>query len=94
MHQNKNYMRIKEILNKKGMTAKELAAACEMSEMGLSKILTGKSSANTSTIIRIAKELDVSCGELFDDYKEPSNELLCPHCGKPIRITLERINPV
>lgn len=53
------------------MTAKELAAACEMSEMGLSKILTGRSKANTSTIIRIAKELDVSCGELFDDYKTP-----------------------
>lgn len=84
-------MRIKEILKNKGMTAKELAASCGLSEMGLSKILTGKSSANTSTIIKIADVLGVKCGELFDDYQADDNDskVICPKCGYEMKIKVE-----
>lgn len=84
-------MRIKEVLSEKGMSAKELAAACGLSEMGMSNIMTGKSQPNANTIIRIAQALNVSCGELFDDYQAESNysRLICPKCGYEMKIKAE-----
>lgn len=84
-------MRIKEVLLEKGMSAKELAAACGLSEMGMSNIMTGKSQPNANTIVRIAQALNVSCGELFDDYQAESkaNRIVCPKCGCEMKIKVE-----
>lgn len=80
-------MRIKHIMKERGVTSKELASKIGLTEMGISKILTEKSTPNGKTIMKIAEVLGVTCGELFDDYKEA--ELVCPHCGRPIHIRLE-----
>lgn len=84
-------MRIKEVLSEKGMSAKELAAACGLSEMGMSNIMTGKSQPNANTIVRIAQALNVPCGELFDDYhaEDKDNRIICPKCGYEMKIKVE-----
>ena len=65
-------MRIKQLLSESCMSAKEFASKCDMSEMGMSNILTNKSQPNAKTIIKMAKVLGVTCGELFDDYTTES----------------------
>ena len=87
-------MRIKEILAEKNMSAKQLAKACGLSEMGMSNIMTGKSYPNANTIIKMAKVLEVPCGCLFDDYEDlvvKSQETLlkCPKCGYQIKLKVE-----
>ena len=86
-------MRIKELLEEKGVTAKWLATNTGLTEMGLSKIVTGKSSPNADTITKIAKALNVTCGALFDDFvhEKPSStpSLTCPKCGEVIHIKTE-----
>ena len=87
-------MRIKKLLDNRGMTAKELAANSGLTEMGISKIITGKSSPSAATIEKIAKTLKVPCGALFDDYESESSKhsgdtyqtITCPKCGEVIKI--------
>ena len=55
---------IKEILKKKGITQKELAAMIGMSEVGISKAING--SATHVTLDKIAKALNVSKEDLYD----------------------------
>lgn len=54
--------RIKQILEEKGMSQKELAAAIGMSEAGLSKAIAG--SATESTLAKIAEYLELSASDL------------------------------
>jgi len=86
-------MRIKQLLAEKGVTAKALALSTGLTEMGLSKIITGKSSPNADTIQKIASALDVPCGALFDDYADDEgtkhNSTVCPYCGKPLSIEIK-----
>ena len=84
-------MRIKQLLAERGISNKALAQAIGLTEMGVSKIVTGKSIPNGSTIIDIAKFLNVPCGALFDDYvsEMPKNSFVCPHCGHELKITIE-----
>lgn len=88
-------MRIKELLESRGMTARELASATGLSEMGLSKIVRGKSSPSASTVEKIALALGVTCGALFDDYDgsmvhgDSGQCITCPKCGEVIRIKTE-----
>lgn len=86
-------MRLKQLLSEKGMTAKSLAASTGLTEMGLSKIITGKSSPNAETIVKIASALGVSCGALFDDYEDCSvanhSAMSCPYCGHELKVNVE-----
>ena len=87
-------MRLKEVLNEKGITAKKLAELTGLTEMGVSKIVNGKSHPNEDTIKRIANVLEIPCGCLFDDYEEflaKSQETLlkCPKCGHRIKLKAE-----
>ena len=58
-------MRIKQLLAEKGVTAKALALSTGLTEMGLSKIITGKSSPNADTIQKIASALNTDIDSLF-----------------------------
>lgn len=82
-------MRVKEILKERGITAKELAAKIGMTETGLSIAISEKGNPPLKRLQEIAAALDVSVAELFDpgDASQPTGR--CPHCGKPIKITLE-----
>ena len=68
-------MRIKEVLKRKKMTSKTLSKKTGLTEMGISNILTGKSSPNADTIMKIASALGVKCGELFDDFESEKKTL-------------------
>lgn len=73
---------VKEILRRKGMTAKELAAKLGISEGALSKSLSGN--PTLERIEQIASALDVPVSALFEAPKE--GIITCPHCGKTINL--------
>ena len=81
-------LRIKEVLKQKGMAAKELAAKIGISEGALSLAINGN--PTVKTLEKIATSLGVSVSELFATPDSSSGVTLrCPHCGKPIRVSVE-----
>lgn len=87
--------RIKEILSKKGMTAKELAANVGVSSVSLYNIINGKQEASANTLNIIAEKLSVPFWQLFVSPEEVAKETkgeTCPYCGQPIAIktTIEK----
>ncbi|WP_122790010.1 helix-turn-helix transcriptional regulator [Intestinibacillus sp. Marseille-P6563] len=55
---------------KRKLTQAQLAAACGVSQQGISKIETGNSDPSCSLAFKIAKTLGCTIDELFDDGKE------------------------
>lgn len=82
--------RIKEILEMKGITAKELATRMDVTPQYISGIIRETGSASISVLARIAKELEVPVSSLFDDYLREPSENKCPHCGMPLNIKIEK----
>lgn len=78
-------IQIKELLKRRGMTAKELAAKIDISEGALSKSLSGN--PTLERLEQIAAALGVEVAELFAAPKGAT--VSCPHCGKPITIKAE-----
>ena len=81
-------MRIKELLKQKGITAKELAAKLNLSEGALSQSLNGNPTLERLT--QIASALGVSVSELFEAPKSGEAVIICPHCGKPLTLHVEK----
>ena len=86
--------RIREILDQKGLKAKDLADKLGTSQQYVSRILRGETSVSITRLKEIADILGVSLLELFSDYKatvtvEPGT-FVCPHCGNKIKITAEK----
>lgn len=75
-------LRVKEILKKKGMTAKELAALLGITEAALSSSLSGNPTLDR--LSAIANALDVPLTELF--VPTSTGTVCCPHCGGAIKI--------
>lgn len=88
-------MRIKELIKEKGYTQKEFAEKLGMTTVGLAQILAGKPSY--TTMEKIAKNLDVPIWQLFIDKEDldimyaplETPTYVCPHCGKPITISVK-----
>ncbi len=59
-------LRVKEILVEKGMSSKELANRMDKAPQYVSNIINGGKGISVSTLIDIAKALDVEFRELFD----------------------------
>lgn len=78
-------LQLKELLKRKGMTAKDLALKIGISEGALSKSISGN--PTLERINEIATALGVSPAELFEAPKEGA--ITCPHCGKSITIKAE-----
>lgn len=79
-------MEVKELLKRKGMTAKELAAKIGISEGALSKSLSGNPTLDR--IKQIATALGVEVSELFTAPK--AGIINCPHCGKSINLKAKK----
>ena len=58
-------LRIKEVLNEKGMTSKELSEKMGKSPQNISNIINGLKGISLSTLCEIAKLLDVEIRDLF-----------------------------
>lgn len=91
---------IKEVMKEKGIMSKTLQEALGMTQASVSYIINNKTNPSLDTLQRIAEILEVPIWRLF--YKETPKELqpeqpsvpqsptiTCPHCGKPIEISVK-----
>ena len=67
-------LRLKSILQEKGVTGKDLAERVGVSSVAISNIASGNSFPKPELLKKIAEELDVDIRELFLSTKEGSRE--------------------
>lgn len=79
-------IRIREICQNRGITQKELAEKLGVSEVTLSRASVGNTSIQL--LEKIAVFFSIEIYELFAP-KSDGMVCKCPHCGKPIKLTLE-----
>jgi transcriptional regulator with XRE-family HTH domain len=65
-----NILRLKELLQKKNVTGKELATKLGVSQNTVSSIVNGNSFPKPALLVEIAKNLEVDLRELFISTKE------------------------
>lgn len=82
-------LRVKEICKEKGITIQELADNMEMKRESLSRAINGN--PTLETLEKIATAVGVNISELFDQPKNNTTGIACPHCGKNINIKVESI---
>ena len=82
-------LRIKEILKERNMTSKSLAESMRKRPQYISNVINGGKGISINSLEEIAKHLNVPISSLFADYKSSSGSLVCPHCGKELKISLE-----
>ena len=82
-------LRIKEILKERNMTSKSLAESMGKAPQYISNVINGGKGVSINSLEEIAKHLNVPISSLFADSKSSSGSLVCPHCGKEIRVKLE-----
>lgn len=74
--------RIAELLEKRGMTQRTLAAEIGSTEVSVSRYIKNQRTPNGPMILAIAKALGVSCDYLLGKSEEPKDGLQpCPFCG-------------
>jgi DNA-binding XRE family transcriptional regulator len=74
--------RIAELLEKRGMTQRTLAAEIGSTEVSVSRYIKNQRTPNGPMILAIAKALGVSCDYLLGKSEEPKDGLRpCPFCG-------------
>ena len=88
-------MNVKELIEKRieesGLTKKSFAEKMGISPANLNSMIK---SPSFPTLEKVATALDMSLSQLFDEgetSKETAHgsSLVCPHCGKDIKVTLE-----
>lgn len=75
-------MRIKEVIQEKGLTINKVAELMGVNRVSLSTAINGN--PTLETLEKIANALGVPLSELFEAPKE--GVITCPHCGKQITI--------
>lgn len=87
-------LRIKEVLEEKNLTQKDLCELMDKSKQYINHVVNGRGSISVPVLEEIAKALKVPVASLFADYvsekkEEPmlSDTALCPHCHKPIKLS-------
>lgn len=75
-------MRIKEVIQEKGLTINKVAELIGVNRVSLSSAINGN--PTVETLEKIANALGVSVSELFEAPKE--GVITCPHCGKQINL--------
>ena len=77
-------MRIKELCKERGMTQEDLARRLGIRPSSLSQAIS-RNRLSAEYLKRIANALNVDVGELY----EHDTTLVCPHCGRIIRLRAE-----
>lgn len=80
-------LRIKEVIKEKGMTITELADKMGINRVNLSNMVNGN--PTVETLNKIADAIGCPVTELFEQPKNDSLSLTCPHCGKSITLKAE-----
>ena len=78
--------RIKDVIKEKGYTITSLAEKLGIARESLSRMIV---SPSYSTLKKIASTLGVPLWQLFASEEEVQ-ENVCPHCGMPIKIRIEK----
>lgn len=78
---------IKEAMKRNGTSVNEIADKMGISRVTLSTHINGNPS--TEILLRIADAIGCPVTELFEQPKNDSLSLTCPHCGKSINIKVE-----
>lgn len=88
-------MRFKAILKKYNVTQNELAERLQINRVSVCRLLSEDNDIRLSTIKKIADAVGCSPAELINDgatdYTPNSPSALtlsCPHCGRPIKLTI------
>ncbi len=85
--------RVKELCKQRGFLFKELAQKVGITEPGLRQALGGN--PTVGTLQKVADALEVEVVDLFEPsglsetFLGPQGRLVCPHCGKPLTVTIE-----
>ena len=82
-------LRIKELMEEKGVTSISMAAAIGVHKVSFSNIINGKINPSAETLEKIAEALGVEMWELFKSKtelvgqitEESKNTITCPKCG-------------
>lgn len=77
-------LRIKEVMQEKGITQKRLAEQMGVAEISLSRSLRGN--PTLETLSKIAEALEVNIVDLFERKKEEENTIICPKCGSRFKL--------
>lgn len=80
-------LRIKEVIKERGTTVQDLAERMGITRVGLSQHINGNPSVEV--LERIAFALGCPVTELFEQPKNDTVSLTCPHCGKSITLKVE-----
>lgn len=78
---------IKEAMKRYGTSVNEIAEKMGISRVTLSTHINGNPS--TEILLRIADAIGCPVTELFEQPKNDSLSLTCPHCGKSITLKAE-----
>lgn len=71
-----NILRLKELLNEKGITGKELAEKVEVTPASISNIVQGNSFPKPDLLIKIAAVLNIDVRDLFQSTKPNETETI------------------
>ena len=82
-------LRIKEVIKENGTTITELADKMGINRVNLSNMINGN--PTYETLEKIVTALGVNITELFDQPKNNTTGIACPHCGKNIKIKIEDV---
>lgn len=80
-------MRIREAIEQKGMTTKEVADILGISVSALNQNISGNPSVKV--LEKISNAINVPIWQLFASKEDVKGEV-CPHCGMPIKIKIEQ----
>lgn len=80
-------LRIKEAIKEHSTSINEVAEKMGISRYTLSTHVNGNPS--TEVLLRIANAIGCPVTELFEQPKNDSLSLICPHCGKSITLKAE-----
>ena len=83
-------IRLKEIMEEKGMKSVELAAKLGVTKQTVSNLINGKVMPSIDTISKAADALGVPMWQMFANPKEMAGIQSCPYCGKPIKVKFEQ----
>lgn len=85
-------MRIKQILQEKGITQKEFAKRLGMSETGLSLAISDDGNPPLKRLKQIADALGVNIAELFEAEQPVTETICCPKCDALIKVAITKVH--
>jgi hypothetical protein len=86
-------LRIKEVAKEHGMSLTDVFNKTSYQSLpSFYRQINNPESLNMKTLMKIADAIGCEVGEFFNASNQPASTespLVCPHCGKPLKIKIE-----